>query len=219
MLRLPPQFRPSLRLTLQGKAPTTPSCKVPQGSGDPGWIILMPRQAYYCPRFETAQPRPISVACDERIMETTIFRTEKEGKTLRIADIWMWNGFPMFKEWSFGQRWDFLQNVFPKVWVSCPAFEDYNVVLRTEESLRGQIRGYEVYTDAPGSKGVFVEKEGLTCKIERTDVRDVYRVLYAGEPRGYLRVPTLAQSHWLYAQGQSFSADCTECGDGTWMLA
>jgi hypothetical protein len=204
---------------VQGSAPAHPHCKVPQGSGDPGWLILMPRQAYYCARFETAQPKPIRAVCDERIMETTIFRTEKEGKTLRIADIWMWNGFPVFKEWSFGHRWEFLQTVFPMVWTSCPVFEDFHVELRTEESLKGKIRGYELYTDAPAYKGVFVEKEGTTCQIERTDIRDVYRVLYAGENRGYLRVPTMKQSHWLYKQGSSFLLDCTDCGDGTWTLA
>ena len=223
MLRLPPQFKTNLRLTLQGNLPSNVARKVPQGSGDPGWLILSRTggspQAYYVARFENAKPRPIAVVCDERIMETTILRTEKDGKTLRVADIWMWNGFPMYKEWSFGRRWDFLADVFPKVWTSCPAFEDFNVILRTEESLKGQIRGYEVYTDAPASKGVFVEKEGLSCKIERTDTRDVYKVIYAGEFQGYLKVPSLKQSHWLYQQGQTFTADCKDCGDGTWIIA
>ena len=208
-----------LRMTRQGQGQVgTFTCKSPQTSGMPGWLCLTRDEsstpvAYWVPRKPDAIPQIFRMVWDERCFEDTILRVEYTSTHMYIADMWMWNGTPMFKTKSFAQRNEFLKLAMA-AYTPCPAFETRKVEHRDNAT---DIRGYEHYTDAHGEKGIFMETKPEVqnhdkYEIVSTDIPDVYKVADVG----YLRVQTLALSKHLRSLGSVFTLECVQNEDGTW---
>ncbi len=183
----------------------------PQGKGAPGWLYLTRSPepaAYWVPRVENANATPVKLVMDSRCFEETLFRVERTSTHLYIADVWMWNGTPIFHTKTFQERQALLERIFT-LYTPCPAFETHALQLRSSLT---DIRGTEYYSNEKGARGVFVEKVGNMCDIVRTDVPDVYRLSNGG----YLRVKTLDLSKKLRTLGAAFVLDCQKNEDGTW---
>lgn len=186
----------------------------PQGNGIPGWLYLTrnPKPiAYWIQRVDNPTPVPVRLVLDERCFEETILRVEKTPTHLYIADIWMWNGIPIFCNTSFDERQTFLKSVYEELYTSCPEFETYAIQLRS--NLK-EIRGRELYTNDPGARGIFVEDISTQKhEIVKTDIPDVYKIVSNGE---YLRVKTMLESKTLRKMGNKFMLSCKKNDDGTW---
>ena len=204
---------PVLRMTRQGTVGSF-TVKAPQTNGMPGWLCLTRDEAsnpvaYWVPRKDGATPQVFRMVWDERCFEDTILRVEYTSTHVYIADVWMWNGTPMFKKTSFAQRAEFLKTAFT-AYTSCPVFETRKVDLRDNAT---DIRGYEYYTDTHGEKGIFAESKPVDkYEIVTTDIPDVYKVADVG----YLRVRTMALSQQLRSLGTVFTLECVQNDDGTW---
>jgi len=214
------------RMTVSGPAPAVYDMKVAQGTGIPGWMCLTRDgasnpTAYWVQRNGSVQI--LRIVMDERCFEDTILRVEYTSTHVFIADVWLWNGIPLFQKRNFAWRQDFLRSIFPLVYTSCPEFESRAVELRNHTK---NIRGYEYYSNVVGSLGkfsaVFVPPVAppappapakTTYEIHATDVPDVYRLVVGG----YLRVRTFALSRQLAGMGKVFRLECVKNPeDDTW---
>lgn len=207
------------RMTIGSPAPAVYDVKVAQGAGVPGWLCLTRDNAsnptaYWVQRNGVVQI--LRIVMDERCFEDSILRVEYTPTHVFIADVWLWNGIPLFHKRNFAWRQDFLRSIFPLVYTSCPEFESRAFELRNHTS---NIRGYEYYSNNPGSLGKFsvatapVEPTKTTYEIHATDVPDVYRLTIGG----YLRVRTFALSRQLAAMGKVFRLECVKNPeDDTW---
>jgi hypothetical protein len=148
----------------------------------------------------------VRIVMDERCFEDTLFRVERTATHMYIADVWMWNGVPIFSTTTFEERQALLTKIY-SLYTPCPAFETYSVKLR--DALT-EIRGTEYYTAEKGARGIYVEEP--IFEIVKTDIPDVYKMSNGD----YLRVKTLALSKKLKLLGAKFSLPCTNNGDGTW---
>lgn len=205
-----------MRMTRQGAVgPYT--VKAPQTNGVPGWLCLTRDElsnpiALWVPRKDGAVPQVFRMVWDERCFEDTILRVEYTFTHLYIADVWMWNGIPLFKKTTFSQRSAMIKSIFENAYTPCPLFETRKVDLRENAP---DIRGHEYYNDTVCEKGIFMEcKPDVTNKYEivATDIPDVYKVADVG----YLRVQTLALSKHLRTLGKVFTLECVQNEDGTW---
>jgi hypothetical protein len=205
-----PSWDPSLRLSRLGTRPNSQEViSVPQGNGTPGWIYLTRNPdpiAFWVNRVENANGTPLRIVMDDRCFDETIFRVERTSTHLYIADVWMWNGTPLFGTTTFKERQDILEKIYT-LYTSCPGFETCPVQLRKDVK---DVRGLEYYSNEKGARGIFVEHTGF--EITKTGVPDVYRV----SDGGYLRVKTLALSKHLRTLGEKFVLDCKKNEDGTW---
>jgi hypothetical protein len=203
---------------MQASAPADYDVKVAQGAGIPGWLCLTRDSssrptAYWVQRNGAVQI--LRVVIDERCFEDTILRVEYTPTHVFIADVWLWNGIPLFQRTTFAWRQDFLRSVFPLVHTPCPEFESRSIQLRNHTA---KIRGYEYYSTVPGSMGKFAAAAAAPptptrYEIHATDVPDVYRLTVGG----YLRVRTFALSRKLAAMGKVFRLECTKnAEDDTW---
>jgi len=209
---------PALRMTRQGNVGAF-THKSPQTNGMPGWLCLTRDEAskpvaYWVPRKDGATAQVFRMVWDERCFEDTILRVEYTSTHVYLADVWMWNGNPLFKKTTFAKRADLLKSVFDSAYTPCPLFETRTVELRENAT---DIRGYEYYTDAYGEKGVFAECKPVVetadkYEIVATDIPDVYKVADVG----YLRVRTLELSRQLRDLGRVFTLECVQNEDGTW---
>ena len=221
---------PDTRMTRQATKPIQGHvARVPQGDGIPGWLCLTRDPlpvALWVPRKAQAAPQVFRIAMDDRCFEDSILRVEYTPTHLYIADVWMWNGIKIFNKTSFAWRQTFIADILPLVYTSCPGFESRAVELRTPETLKDGIRGYEYYSNRIGETGLFrVESPPLLAplasppptdryKITTTDVPDVYKL---DGDLGYLRVRTLKLSQTLRAMGPSFYLRCVKNPeDDTW---
>jgi hypothetical protein len=199
------------RMTCQAAVPSEYEVKVAQGMGIPGWLCLTRDNAsnpvaYWVQRNGNVQI--LRIVMDERCFEDTIFRVEYTSTHVFIADVWLWNGIPLFQKTSFAWRQNFLQSIFPLVYTSCPEFESRAVELRNHIN---NIRGYEYYSKTSGSLGKF--SPATTYEIHATDIPDVYRLTVGG----YLRVRTFALSRKLASLGKVFHLECVKNPeDDTW---
>jgi len=200
------------RTTCQSAPPSDYEVKVGQGTGIPGWMCLTRDPttsnpvAYWVQRNGTVQI--LRIVMDDRCFEDTIFRVEYTPTHVFIADVWLWNGIPLFQKTSFVWRQTFLQSIFTLVYTSCPEFESRAIELRNHTS---NIRGYEYYTNVVGSFGKF--SPATTYEIHATDIPDVYRLTVGG----YLRVRTFALSRKLKTMGKVFRLECIKnAEDDTW---
>jgi hypothetical protein len=214
--RLQPQFNPSLRLSKLGTLPNKEAVTwAPQGKGIPGWLYLTRNPtpiAYFITR--TSEITPIRIVWDERCFEETIFRVEKTPTHLYLADVWMFNGTPIFDYTTFEDRQVKLKSLYSNFYTSCPIFESFSILLRSDLT---EIRGKEYYTNQRGFKGIFIEdkpcEDEADLDILKTDIPDVYRIPINGE---FLSVKTLSLSRYLRTLGTSFRLRCKNNNDGTW---
>jgi len=145
---------------------------------------------------------------DDRCFDETIFRVERTSTHLYIADVWMWNGTPIFGTTTFKERQELTEKIYT-LYTSCPGFETYAIQLRKDVK---DVRGLEYYSNEKGARGIFVEHVDSRFLVTKTEVPDVYRVSNGG----YLRVKTLALSKQLKTLGDTFTIDCEKNEDGTW---
>jgi hypothetical protein len=208
------QWDPSLRLSRLGAQRNSQAViSVPQGKGIPGWLVLSRNPtptALFVNRNGDIQP--IRIVWDERCFEDTIFRVEKTSTHLYLADVWMFNGVPIFDKTTFEERQSLLKSLF-QLYTPCKSFETYRIDLRENVP---DVRGREYYTNERGARGIFIEdkpsEDESLQEIVKTDIPDVYR-LSNGD---YLRVPTLALSQHLRSLGPKFTVKCSNNKDGTW---
>jgi hypothetical protein len=157
--------------------------------------------------------QPIRIVWDERCFEDTIFRVEKTSTHLYLADVWMFNGVPIFDKTTFEERQTLLKSLF-QFYTHCKSFETYHIDLRENVP---DVRGREYYTNERGARGVFIEdkpsEDETIQEIVKTDIPDVYKLVTNNE---YLRVPTLALSQYLRSLGPKFTLKCSNNKDGTW---
>jgi hypothetical protein len=186
---------------------------VPQGNGTPGWLYLTRNPtpiAYFFTRTDNPTIMPVRIVWDERCFEDTVFRVEKTPTHLYLADVWMFNGVPIFDSTTFEERQNLLNSVY-SLYTPCPEFESFKVLKRSELN---EIRGKEYYTNEKGARGIYCENSDETLlEIVRTDIPDVYKIPSNGD---YLRVKTLALSKYLNTMGSVFSLYCQNNQDGTW---
>lgn len=210
------------RMTFSSPPPALYDVKVGQGSGIPGWLCLTRDgasnpTAYWVQRNGSVQI--LRIVMDERCFEDTILRIEYTPTHVFIADVWMWNGIPLFQKRNFAWRQDYLRSIFPLVYTSCPEFESRAIELRNHTT---NIRGYEYHSNVAGSLGKFsaapappaaLPAAKTTYEIYATDVPDVYRLAIGG----YLRVRTFALSRTLAGMGKMFRLECVKNPeDDTW---
>lgn len=74
------------------------------------------------------------------------------------------------------------------------------------------LRGFEIYTDVPGSKGFFVEND--KSRIIKSDIPDVY---FIEGTEFYIQVPDIKTSDFLRSLGDSFELLLEE-RDTLWFL-
>jgi hypothetical protein len=199
------------RMTCQSSVPAEYDVKVAQGMGIPGWLCLTRDHssspvAYWVQRNGNVQI--LRIVMDDRCFEDTIFRVEYTSTHVFIADVWLWNGIPLFQKTNFAWRQSFLQSILPLVYTSCPEFESRAIELRNHIN---NVRGYEYYSKTCGSLGKFAQ--ATTYEIHATDIPDVYRLTVGG----YLRVRTFALSRTLASMGKVFHLECIKNPeDDTW---
>ncbi len=190
-----------------------------QGSGIPGWLVLTRDTvsseplALFIDRDSNIQKH--SAVIDERCFEDTIFRVEKTSSHLYLADVWMFNGTPIFDKTTFEERQQKMKELFLTFFTNCPAFQSICIDLRSNMK---DFRGKEYYTNDRGARGIFIEsdfKKDDVSRLEviRTDIPDVYRIPSTNE---YLRVRTLELSRKLNDMGDKFVISCKNNYDGTW---
>lgn len=209
------QWDPSLRLSRLGVLRSSQAViSVPQGKGIPGWLVLTRNPtpiSYFVNR--NGEISPIRLVFDERCFEDTILRVEKTSTHLYLADVWMFNGTPIFDNTTFSERQILLKDLFG-FYTPCPAFESIALDLRDNVV---DVRGREYYTNERGARGIFIEdkpsENEADVEVIRTDIPDVYRIPSTGD---YLQVRTLSLSRYLKTLGDKFTLRCTNNKDGTW---
>lgn len=189
-----------------------------QGSGIPGWLVLTrdiettKPLALFVDRESSIQK--LNAVIDERCFEDTIFRVEKTPTHVYLADVWMFNGTPIFDKTTFEERQQKMKEIFQIFFTDCPIFQTVCIDLRSNMK---DYRGKEYYTNDRGARGIYVEsdlkKDEARLEVIRTDIPDVYRIPYNNE---YLRVRTLDLSRKLREMGDKFFVTCKNNYDGTW---
>ena len=214
--RLNPRWDPSLRLSRLGTLPNSQAVTwAPQGKGVPGWLVLTRNPApvsLFVNR--TGDIQTVRIVFDERCYEDTIFRVEKTPTHLYLADLWMFNGTPIFDKTTFEERQQKLREIFGAFYIDCPAFQTVTLDLRSNLT---EYKGKEYYTNDRGAKGIYIEStasdDEAIFDIVKTDIPDVYKITSNGE---YLRVRTLVLSQYLKTLGHTFKMRCRRNYDGTW---
>jgi hypothetical protein len=110
----------------------------------------------------------LPIVFDERFFGDTIFRAEKISKdTFVISDIIYHNSNYIFEYTNFTQRYDWLKLVLERFHTP---IEGITKLIHKSNLPKVSLRGYEVYTDVPGSTGFFVEDSKTVTRGEMPDV-------------------------------------------------
>jgi hypothetical protein len=150
----------------------------------------------------------LPIVFDERFFGDTIFRAEKISKdTFVISDIIYHNSNYIFEYTNFTQRYDWLKLVLERFHTP---IEGITKLIHKSNLPKVSLRGYEVYTDVPGSTGFFVEDSKT---VTRGEMPDVYLI-----EESYVRVPDLKTSVFLRSKGSTFELKCSKHEDGSWVI-
>jgi len=177
--------------------------KVPQSTGQVGWILLGYENSkpvcIWCTQTETTY---LSVCLDERLFGDTILRAEYTNNAYIISDVFVYNSICIFMVSTFKQRYEWLKLVFEK-------FEKPGRTrLIHKSNATFPIKGFEYYDSKDGSRGCFEDESGYQTII-KTEIPDVYTV--KGQD-GYVLVPTLKASILLRSKGDEFRLKCLQKG-------
>ena len=194
-------WTPQCRLVCKKQDPK--GFKVPQTTGIMGWIVLTNNCAFWVTNKTIDYLEEFQV--DQRIIDNTIFRVEKLNDKFIIADIWLYNSYKIFENTTFEYRYNWLSKLIkflPNCMHKSNAQIDNNC-----------IKGWEYYSDIPGSMGIFEEYK-LLARITRMTLPDCYEVFIADKSVGYLRVPTIEISAYLLTLGDTFKSEVIETESG-----
>jgi len=194
-----------LKMTKRGLPRDDQTIRVPQTTGQSGWLILTrtPQpQAYWMIRSQLSQ-ESVPFVIDDRCFDDTIFRVEKHKTTLYLADVFCWQGTPVWKTMSFTERQHILREFLEICYTPCSQFEWKALKLRSD--CPGPYKGFECFSDAAGDVGTFTEDMRRLYTIRKTALPDVYAI--EGE-EGYLDVPNLTTSQKLRTLGETFQLYC-----------
>jgi len=188
--------------------------KVPQTIGRSGWVVFTyEKNIPVCVWITPQECLKIPCCVDERVCNDTFLRVERTGPLeFVVADIWVYNSNCVFACSSFQQRYEWLQS-WLKVCVShIPGTAKF---IHKSELTKERVRGYEMYTDDIGAKGVYMEDDGVKkVRVKKMALPDCYEV----EGGGYLRVPDLETSQYLRTLGAEFSVSGVKEEDGSWTV-
>jgi hypothetical protein len=192
------------------KKPAPRGFKVPQTTGILGWIILSyEKNIPTCTWITARDTISIPIVFDERFFGDTIFRAEKISKdTFVISDIIIHNSNYIFACSTFEQRYDWLINVLERFH---SPIDGLSKLIHKSALPKTSLRGYEVYTDTPGTNGFFVENDKQV--VTKGDMPDVYHI-----EDSYVRVPDLKTSVFLRSKGPTFELSCVKESDGSWTI-
>lgn len=212
------EWTPNYRLVF--KKPVPPGHKtfrVPQTTGQPGWIIFTYEDTKpVCLWVTNHEAKKVPCIADERICGDTFLKVEKVSPLeYVVSDIWMYNSNCVFACSTFKQRYDWLQSLLSR-FTKC--IEGVTIDLIHKSDLDTiPLRGYEDHSlESPGKPGYFVEKDDKeVLTITRLPIPDCYEI--AG--KGYLRVPDLKTSMYLRSKGPVFTCVCVKYDEEYWDVA
>jgi hypothetical protein len=182
--------------------------KVSQTIGISGWIILTYDKNPICLWISGNECYNLNVCIDERLFGDTIFKVERINNDYIIADIFMYNSCCVFACTTFQQRYEWTKQLISHFFYNIPGFP--NLIHKSDS--KHKIKGYEIYTDIPGSKGYYEECEKTT--IVKSDIPDVY---FIEGTESYIQVPDLKTSVYLRSLGDSFELNIEE-KEGLWFI-
>ena len=186
--------------------------KVPQSSGISGWICMTYDEKPICLWITNQDSFEIPICMDERIFGDTFLKAEKIGNKYIIADLFLLNSNCIFKCTNYQQRSDLIEKIWDKFYTPIKGFPE--LIPKSKFDFSGtKLKGYELYNQDIGSKGIFVENSKI--KIIKTDIPDVY---FIEGTENYLRVPDLKTSEFLRLKGLAFELDCEDMQDGTFVI-
>jgi hypothetical protein len=189
-------------LVLKKPAPT--GFKVPQTIGISGWLILTYDKLPKCIWVSGNECYTIPVCIDERLFGDTFLKVERVNDEYIISDIFMYNSCCVFACTTFIQRYEWTKQLMSRFFHDIPGFPK----LIHKSDSKHKIKGYETYTDIPGSKGYY-EESGKTTLI-KSDIPDVY---FIEGTESYIQVPDLKTSVYLRSLGDTFELDLEEKED------
>jgi hypothetical protein len=132
------------------------TCKSPQYSGTPGWLLLshdtdMKPTALFVDMRETVSSVPLVL--DERLFSDSVFRvTRLRSDMFVVSDIRILNGKNVFETLAYTQRQALLNELLDTF-----HYPDLTALVSLPHVPDGYpIRGYEHYDEQPGTVGVFL---------------------------------------------------------------
>jgi hypothetical protein len=183
--------------------------KVPQTIGISGWIILTYDKKPICLWVSNNNEcYSLNVCIDERLFGDTIFKVERINNDYIISDIFIYNSCCVFACTTFKQRYEWTKQLMTRFFYSIPGFPK----LIHKSDSNHKIKGYEFYTDNPGSKGYYEESNKIS--IVKSDIPDVY---FIEGTESYIQVPDLKTSEYLRSLGDLFQLDIEE-KEGLWFI-
>ena len=192
-------------MTKKGSPRDDQTIRVPQTTGQSGWLLLQRNpepQAHWIVRSQLSH-ESVPFVIDERCFDDTIFRVEKHKDVLYLADVFCWQGTPVWTTLTFLERQEILKEFLAICYTPCRLFEWKQLKLRSD--CPGPYKGLECFSNEPGDVGTFTEDLRRLYTIRKTSIPDVYAV--DGED-GYLDVPTLEVSQKLRTLGDVFQLYC-----------
>ena len=184
--------------------------KVGQTTGISGWLILTYSELKpICLWVTSNEIKEIPCCISERLFGDTFFKAEFINGTYIISDVFMYNSCCIFACSTFQQRYEWLGKLVDRFVTQIPGLPKI-----IHKSMMGEqpLRGFEIYTDVPGSKGFFVEND--KSRIIKSDIPDVY---FIEGTEFYIQVPDIKTSDFLRSLGDSFELLLEE-RDTLWFL-
>lgn len=184
--------------------------KVGQTTGISGWLILTYSELKpVCLWVSGNETKEIPCCISERIFGDTFFKAEYINGTYIISDVFMFNSCCIFICSTFQQRYEWLGKLVDRFITQIPGLAK---IIHKSTMGEQPLKGFEIYTDVPGSKGFFIEND--KTKVTKTDIPDVY---FIDGSEKYIQVPDIRTSEYLRSLGDSFDLDIEE-RNGLWFL-
>ena len=191
--------------------------KVPQTSGQPGWLVFTYEKGIpVCLWVTTQECRTIQCVVDERLCGDTIIRAEKVSSfEFVLADIFIYNSNCLHACSTFKQRYDWLKTLMDKFMYTSPGLAKFIHKSQLDGSFK--IKGYEAHPYEIESPGYFIEEdEKGIIEVVKLSIPDCYEVVSPNT--GYLRVPDIKTSFYLRSKGERFKCKCSKNDDGSWTV-
>jgi hypothetical protein len=184
--------------------------KVPQTNGLSGWLLLSYLDSKPVCVWTSGRDEKIIPCCiSEKLFGDTLFKAEFINGTYIICDVFMYNSCCIFACSTFQQRYEWIPKLMNRFFKNIPGLPTI-----IHKSVIGEqpIKGYEIYTDVPGSKGFYIENSKTL--ITKSEIPDVY---FISGTENYIQVPNIKTSSYLRSLGDSFELELEE-QDGLWLI-
>jgi hypothetical protein len=192
--------------------------KVPQSTGEPGWIVFTyEKNIPVCLWINSQECKKLPCCIDERLCGDTFLKVEKLSEyDYLVADIWIYNSNCVFVCSTFQQRYKWLAELLSEFFRCIPG-KTIRLIHKSTHDFKDQINGYEFWSsDIQGKQGYFVEDDkSRNVTIVRTSIPDSYEVEGTSE---YIKILDLTTSLYLRSKGPKFEACCIQNKDSSWTL-